>query len=194
MGPTRSEEDRPQAALMSSVAETLPNDKAGADYWNAKWDKIVLPEAFNPFLGDTSNYRKRRFHEHFVSVVGSCATQGKKLVDIGSAQSVLLPYFGFEVAGLDRSAGGCVSSRLILRREGVNGRVYCADLFDPPKDTLEEYDVVFSYGVVEHFRNTVDCVAAMSRFLKPGGLMVTLIPTLSGIPRCFTKNIGSGRV
>jgi hypothetical protein len=69
----------------------------------------------------------------------------------------------------------------MLRRAGVPGQVVEADLFSPPTSLHHAFDVVVSFGVVEHFTNTSACVAAMARFLKPGGCMITEIPNLAGL-------------
>jgi hypothetical protein len=41
--------------------------------------------------------------------------------------------------------------------------------------------VVVSLGVVEHFEDTELCMKALSRFLKPGGIIITMIPNLAGM-------------
>lgn len=52
--------------------------------------------------------------------------------------------------------------------------------FSPPASMLGKFDVVVTFGVVEHFIDTRACLDAMSQFLKPGGLLVTSIPNLAG--------------
>src|SRR5262249_30654761 len=68
----------------------------------------------------------------------------------------------------------------VLAAEGVEGRVVCADFFSPPGDMCGAYDVVVSFGLAEHFRNTSECIAAFAKFLRPGGLMITTIPNMVG--------------
>ena len=63
----------------------------------------------------------------------------------------------------------------------VPGEIYCADLFNPPNDLLEKFDLVVSFGVVEHFEDTAQCLKSCEAFLKPGGILFTLIPNMTGI-------------
>ena len=63
---------------------------------------------------------------------------------------------------------------------GVEGRIVEGDLFSPPKEMLEAFDVVVSFGVVEHFDDTTAATEALGRFLVPGGTLVTVIPNLGG--------------
>ncbi|MFM9008523.1 MAG: class I SAM-dependent methyltransferase, partial [Bacteroidota bacterium] len=55
-----------------------------------------------------------------------------------------------------------------------------ADLFSPPLELSARFDVVCSFGVAEHFDNTSDVIRKMSAFVKPGGILITTIPNLSG--------------
>src|SRR5271169_2084091 len=84
-------------------------DKAGSSYWDRMWATGTLPEPIDPHLRGLKNYPFRKFHELFARIFRGHSTQGKKLIEIGCAQSVFLPYFakhfGFEVSGLDRSVG-----------------------------------------------------------------------------------------
>jgi hypothetical protein len=48
---------------------------------------------------------------------------------------------------------------------------------------------VATVGVVEHFVDTSRCVAACSRFLKPGGVIITMIPNMRGMLGWLQKRI-----
>ncbi len=120
-------------------------------------------------------------------------TQGEKILEIGCARSIWLPYFakefGFEVYGIDYSKVGCQQAKQILENEGVNGEIVCADFFSPPESMLKAFDVVVSFGVLEHFNDSAACMAAFSTFLKPGGLLITNIPNLCGLNGLIQKMI-----
>jgi SAM-dependent methyltransferase len=64
----------------------------------------------------------------------------------------------------------------------VPGEIHCGDFFDPPAAWRDRFDVVFSFGVVEHFQDTAACLEALRSFLKPGGMIVTVIPNMRGLP------------
>src|SRR5262249_22113994 len=85
------------------------------------------------------------------------------------------------VTGLDYSEIGCAKTRQLFDVYGIKGDVRCADLFAPPEELLEQFDLVISFGVVEHFRDTAGCLRACSRFVKPSGRLMTLIPNLAGL-------------
>lgn len=160
-------------------------DKAGKKYWDDVWAEDGLPRAVNPHLKGVMNYTNRRFHKYFLEAFSEIESSGMKLLEIGCAQSAWLPYFakafGFKVYGIDYSEIGCKKARKILLQSGVEGEIVCADLFSPPNDMYGVYDVVVSFGVVEHFDDTKLCIKALSKFLKPNGIMITMIPNMGGI-------------
>jgi SAM-dependent methyltransferase len=133
-----------------------------------------------------SNYATLGLHRYFESVFAPLRDQRARLIEIGCAQSKWLPYFarhwGFYVAGLDTSDLGCERSRAMLGAAGVAGEIKCGDMFDPPLEMRERFDVVLSFGLIEHFPDTATAVAACASFAKPGGMILSLIPNMNGIP------------
>ena len=170
-----------------------PADKAGKQYWDTAWRDGALPDPVDLYAAGVSSYRERRFHEYFHKVFQGVNTRGMRLLEIGCAQSVWLPYFakefGFEVCGLDYSETGCEQEEQILDAADVEGEVVCTDFFSPPKEMLDSFDIVISFGVAEHFEDTTACLQAFSKFLRSGGLMITCIPNLSGMIGLVQKRV-----
>jgi len=168
-------------------------DKAGKQYWDMIWGTYDMPKEVNPRYEGLPNYINRRFHEYFCQIFSTMNTQGKNILEIGCARSVWLPYFakefGFKVYGIDYSEIGCQQAIQSLSNEDVAGEIVCADFFSPPDSMVGVFDVAISFGVVEHFQNTAECIAAFSKFLKPGGLLVTNIPNLCGLNGFIQKMI-----
>lgn len=166
-------------------------DKAGKSYWDCVWEGSALPEAVDPRARNPGNYVNRRFHEYFETTLGPRATRGKKLLEVGCGSSVRLPYFakefGYQVYGLDYSETGCRRAAEILSREGIEGTIVCSDLFSPPHGMAHQFDVVVSFGVVEHFQDAAQCLRALRRLLKPGGLVITSVPNMSGLAGALQK-------
>jgi len=157
-------------------------EKTTDKYWDLLWGKREIPQAIDPFKGGLSNYIARQYHAFFEPWLRGRYDQS--ILEIGCAGSPWLPYFsrqfGLKVTGLDRSVLGCKQAKEVLSRSGVKGQIVNADLFSPPSEILEIFDIVISFGVVEHFVETEKCLYACSRFLRSGGLMITVIPNLAG--------------
>jgi len=159
-------------------------DKAGKEYWNDLWTGGDLPAALDPRDPRLRNWINRRFHQAFQRAFAKCETSSMTLLEVGCGKSALLPYFvkefHFKVFGLDYSPIGCEKAKAVLQANGVEGDIVCADLFAPPDIMVNAFDVVVSNGVVEHFEDTASCISAVSRFIKPGGLLITNIPNMVG--------------
>ena len=159
-------------------------DKAGKEYWNHTWADGVLPRPVDPSLMGLDNLMRRRYHQYFVDLFGKYDTKFMRILEVGCAKSSWLPYFSkqfeFEIVGLDYSPIGCEMAEKVLIKSGVKGCVVCADFFEPPLGMLGTFDFVVSFGVVEHFEDTTACVTAVSAFLKPGGIIITIIPNMAG--------------
>jgi SAM-dependent methyltransferase len=160
------------------------DDKCGKEYWDRAWERdehqanVVAPDSTSIWA-----HRDQRFHRVIRRLVGT--PPHLKVVELGCARSAWLPYFASEyhatVAGLDYSALGAKQAAARLQQAGIAGDVRCADLFDPPPDWCNAFDLVVWFGVAEHFEDTTHALRAAARFLKPGGLMITQIPNMSGL-------------
>lgn len=164
----------------------MPEDLAGREYWDGLWEEGGLPRPADPRRSGLGNYVVRRFDEYFRRRFGDQGLgEGARLLEVGCARSAWLPYFhrelGFRVAGLDYSEIGCRQARAVLERADVAGEIVHGDLFDPPDRLLGAFDVVVSFGVVEHFDDTADALRAMTRLVRPGGLVFVNIPNLAGL-------------
>lgn len=160
-------------------------DKAGVTYWDNTWSKSKLNRMADPDNPSRGYLPDRVFHGIFRPYLETVNATEKRLIEIGCGNSGWLPYFyrrfGIRVTGIDYADQGCEMSKAIFERERVPGEVIKGDLFDPPSELRASHDYVFSFGVVEHFEDTADCLRAMARFLKPGGTMITIIPNMNGV-------------
>lgn len=171
-------------------------DRAGKAFWNSVWKGTEeLPPPVDTSSTSSRHYVVNRFHEYFTASLRTLKDKDGTLLEVGCARSNWLPYFagefGFRVTGLDYSEIGCRLTELILERDEVAGRVIRGDLFAPPGDLVESFDVVFSFGVVEHFEDTENCIRALARFLRPGGLLITVVPNLTGLIGAIQKIVDS---
>jgi 2-polyprenyl-3-methyl-5-hydroxy-6-metoxy-1,4-benzoquinol methylase len=164
--------------------ENRAGDRAGKDYWQNTWANTPLARTVDPSIAGIRRYLDRRFDRLFAPYLRRIP-QSSKLIEVGCANSGWLPYFakkfGFDITGLDYSPLGCQQTREILEREHLRGDVLCTDLFHPPADILGSFDIAVSLGLVEHFEDTTSPVTAIARLVRPGGLVLTTVPNLSGV-------------
>jgi 2-polyprenyl-3-methyl-5-hydroxy-6-metoxy-1,4-benzoquinol methylase len=154
-------------------------------YWEETWQTVKSPRLVDLSDRRLSNDGNIALHNFFSDVLRSASLQSGTLVEVGCAQSKWLPYFAkvhaFAVTGLDYTAIGCERAGALLRRAQCQGKIVQADMFDPPDDLRSRFDVVLSMGLVEHFADTAAAIGACAALAKPGGIVITSIPNLSGL-------------
>lgn len=176
------------------------------DYWEEAWrDKDVL-DAIDPNDRRPENYYYQVMHTLLTRALETNCVPGAQLLEVGCGGSRWLPYFhrafGYDVSGIDYTATGINLSQVILDKAGVKGWIVQGDLFEPPPNWIERFDAVVSFGLVEHFADTPHVVSACARYLRPGGQMITLVPTMRGLyglayrllrPAIYCKHIPHSR-
>src|ERR1700733_1331342 len=164
-------------------------------YWEQIWGAAGSPKLFDSGDPKLANRGNIALHEFFSGILRTVAP--RSVIEIGCAQSKWLPYFAkvhnLSVAGVDYSDIGCAGARALLQRAQCDGEVFQADMFDPPDELRSRFDVVLSMGLVEHFADTSNAVQACAAFAKPGGIIITTIPNLTGliglVQRCLDRAV-----
>jgi len=83
-------------------------------------------------------------------------------------------YFGYDVAGIEYmpQKGDAVRQQCLL--EGVDAKIINDDFFR--YKPLQRYDIVGSFGFIEHFENSAAVVRKHFEITRPGGLIVITAP------------------
>lgn len=107
------------------------------------------------------------------------------ILEVGCANSFWLPYFAqnsrVNVFGLDYSRLGCAQSRIQLARKGVEGNIICQDFFSFIENKVELFDIIISFGFIEHFDDPSLVLQDMLGILRTGGAIFVNIPNMAGI-------------
>lgn len=161
-------------------------------HWNHNWEASELSQPMDISPGIMKNPQHRRLHLLLRRFLSNLSAE-TKLLEVGCANSYFLPYFakeyGFSVTGLDYSKKGCEQAKAILTRGKIDGKIICSDMFTPPDEMREAFDIVVSFGVIEHFMPTTRALRALNVFLRPGGIIVTLIPSMNGLVGFMQKRV-----
>lgn len=109
--------------------------------------------------------------------------QGQRLLELGCYPGHISAFMcrriPFEPAGIDFSP---LSDKYleILKAQGIsNATLFKEDIRSFKPDL--PYDVVCSFGLIEHFRDTQSILDHHNRILRPGGLCVVIIPNFRKI-------------
>ena len=105
-------------------------------------------------------------------------SQSERILEVGCGMgryTLLLAKRGLHVEGLDLSS--VLLERLRAYGRGTyDGRLYAADIADPPPELSGRFDVVIALFALHHMSDLATVFDAMFRVLKPGGRVVFLEP------------------
>ena len=149
--------------------------RTNRQHWDAVWDPAIrlrLPSKLNVSVLNLMRLLKRHVHP------------GTKYLEIGCAPGKILAWVArelrAEVSGIDYSALGVEKSRNLFESLGLEGDITCQDMFDHHL-TLSSFDVVASFGVVEHFDNPELAVEQHIQLIRPGGTALITVPNYGGL-------------
>lgn len=155
--------------------------KSTREYWDDNWRKA----GDGIGSGVRKNFFWHRLDLAFRKAFSVIECKELNLIEVGAGASEWLPRlnrdFLFNVSGLDYSQEGCDRARDILAKLGIKGDIYLGDMFSPPENLLGKFDVACSFGLVEHFTNTAEAVRSCANFVVPSGIVLTLIPNMTGL-------------
>jgi SAM-dependent methyltransferase len=157
------------------------NRLTNQEYWrDAFWrmESASLPAVeFDP-RGLEFRALHRLFQQHLPRGPRRC-------LEIGCAPGRYLWYFrtqfDYDVTGLEFVPQAAEATRQQLAQAGVPATIITADLFDYQCLAAERFDVVCSFGVVEHFRDIGPVIAKHAELVAPGGLLIIAVPNHVGL-------------
>jgi SAM-dependent methyltransferase len=112
------------------------------------------------------------------------------IIELGCGGSSYLPYLqkkykNLQIFGIDKSQKGCKSTNIILNENTFSGCIVCGDIFQNPFN--KKFDIVFSVGLIEHFEKPDKILEKHVELLKPGGLLICIVPNFVGFQGKFFK-------
>lgn len=156
------------------------------------WDKVYISRDENIEL----NFGWRNHsNEIIVNIIEKIGLIDKNILEIGAGNSQWLPYLAQKYpnsrfSGLDYSKIGCdrLAKRMALLSAGITIDIYHQDMFIENSDIHEKFDLIMSFGVVEHFTELSNALRAKRRYMKDQGFMFTLIPNMAGLIGYLAKS------
>lgn len=147
------------------------------DGWDEHWRGIPLPTALRPWTPVI-----RAYDRFFRRCAGDL--RGRRILEIGCCPGRWMAYFASRyearVAGIEYAERSCELTRRNLALQEIEAPCYQGDARDVELDA-GTYDLVFSMGVVEHYDDPREMLAAHARFTEPGGCVVVTCPNLAGL-------------
>jgi len=157
----------------------------GDEFW--KLDRDALPELEMDPEHREFAWLHRFLQQHLLQQTGL------RLLELGCHPGRFLwyfhTYFRYDVSGVEYVVPAAEMTRQALLAHGVDADIHAADLFDLQPDKDELFDVVASFGVVEHFDDIGPVIRRHGELARPGGLVVIAVPNHAGINGTILRRI-----
>ena len=151
-------------------------------YYSSRDKKEKLCDFIN--IDDFRNTPHKLILSEIGNVIKQKRHQGKEpcVIEIGAGDSNILIDIAKrydlknEICGLDYLQEACLKLKKKSEKHSISINTICTDLFSPPPKMLGKFDIVLSFGVVEHFTDLKSVMKAISRYASKNGIIFTLIP------------------
>lgn len=159
------------------------NKLSTKEYWDSVLKNYKLPRINSP--KQYNYYVTMKYIDSILS-----AANKRTFLEIGCGSSGWLPYFAkkynYLVSGLDYSEIGCQIAKENLKMFGITcDEIICEDILQWKSN--KRYDVIFTYGVIEHFKDPGIVLKIIYEHLNSEGIAITVVPNLQGIIRVLFK-------
>lgn len=124
-----------------------------------------------------------------------------KVLEIGSGIGNISSQFlndKFEIMLSDYNTSYCEELRIQYSDDPNTLGVQQIDLVDPDFDKkfvhlFQQFDTVFALNVIEHIKDDNRAIANCSKFLKPEGHLIILVPSYQKLYNTFDRQLGHYR-
>lgn len=155
-------------------------------YWENYWKDIVLPLEVKRENSPPNIVAELDIFEAYLP------KKKLSILEVGGAPGQYLAFFhkvfGYEISCLDYSSVGCEKTKENFNLLNIPAKVYQGDLFSDELH-LQQFDLVCSFGFIEHFTDLTAVVGRHLKLLKPGGILLLGVPNFLGINHWFLKRL-----
>lgn len=168
--------------------DTEDGRKTAQAHWDEAWSSPVRPRIPSRLNVEVRN---------LTNLLRKYVRPGARYIEIGCAPGKYLAWVAVqcksETWGLDYSDTGIRNCQGLFVAMNLDIKLQQGDFFDNtlPKNT---FDVVTSFGFIEHFDDPTDAVSKHIELLAPGGIAVITVPNYGGIygrmqSKCDPENL-----
>ena len=158
------------------------------NHWEGAWSTPPRWRLPSPLVVSTRNMQR---------ILRPHVRPGARVLELGCAPGKMLAWaaasLSAQVSGLDYSERGITWTRKLLETLKIPADLRCENVF-ATTFSAGSFDVVYSFGLIEHFHDPRPIVRAHVALAKPGGSVVIGIPNYGGLygwlqRRCDPENL-----
>jgi len=159
-----------QELIHTVEKQNMSNNLTDRNYWKDYWQSY--------------EYRKvpqKMFFDRYISL----QMAGKSFIEIGGFPGTMPIYFYKKYQAAVSLLDFYIDKEMVVKLESTNeipqGTVECIESDFFAFKAEKQYDIVFSFGFIEHFEDTQDVIKRHLNLLAPNGNLLIILPNFLGL-------------
>lgn len=158
---------------------SIAGDLTTSTYWEEVWAATPPQEGRFAKLRRLSQWKYDRMVRRLLD---SASKPVANVLELGCAPGTMLQRIhrlrpDLRLSGIDYADEGCRTTAGLLKGLGLPPNVYHGDV--RTARLPEQFDLVTSYGLIEHFDDPAEIVRCHARFCRVGGSVAIALPTFT---------------
>jgi len=154
------------------------------EYWDGRWQRLKIP---TEVTRNTAKFATKDLITIFDRLLPQ--REGMSILEIGAAPGRWLAYFkknfNYDIHAIDYSTVGCRKMQENFDSLNLKATVYKLNILTDDLSDMPHFDIVYSFGFIEHFSDFSAVVEKHAELLKEGGILIIGVPNFAG----FTKTV-----
>lgn len=158
---------------------SIAGDLTTSTYWEEVWAASPPQEGRFSKLRRVSQWKYDRMVRRLLD---SVSDPSASVLELGCAPGAMLQRIHrlrpqLRLSGIDYADEGCRTTAAVLKGMGLPANVYHGDVRSA--QLPNQFDLVTSYGLIEHFDDPAEIVRCHARFCRPGGTVAIALPNFT---------------
>ncbi len=154
---------------------SVQGDLTSSNYWEGVWATKPLDHGNLVQLHRVSQWKYDRMLRRLLGAVSPNAS----ILELGCAPGEKLQRMNrlrpdVRLSGIDYAEEGCRTTAALLKGIGLPTNVYHGDVRSV--ELPVKFDMVMSFGLIEHFDDPADILRCHARFCRPGAIVAVTLP------------------
>jgi 2-polyprenyl-3-methyl-5-hydroxy-6-metoxy-1,4-benzoquinol methylase len=167
----------------------MPNKFTTMEYWDKFWWEVTLPQRVD--MNFSNDYAIADF---IIENVPQAWGHSKTALEVGCAPGKWMVFLkeemGYTPHGCEYVHSAAEATKRNLEMNNIHGAKVIEEDFISYDFGEQKYDLIVSFGFIEHFDNPGYIIHKMKYLLKPNGILIVGIPNFNGLNYYFAKGAG----
>jgi SAM-dependent methyltransferase len=160
----------------------MTKDLMSPEKWTTEWYSRRIRNRKDKIKQALKRWALKDFNRMIGMLIDLGAKPKMDIVELGCAPGLILkelclsrPHHNY--FGVDYSLEGLTITRTFLKENEIDAELIHADIrtYEPDRT----YDLVVSFGLIEHFDNPIEILEAHKKFVAKDGLVIATVPNYS---------------